>query len=154
LYFGNQLHFIEWNSSFYGLINNLYILIFGSLFSNQNLIYLITILFLFILLAVFKLYKQERTTEINLLICISSVSILASHPIADYHLFLFTIILILIFQFEKSDFQYSTILILILLLPKFHIMSSLLNIPNILNAVILCILIFQNMNTDINKTVN
>ena len=154
LYFGNQLHFIEWNSSFYGLINNLYILIFGSLFSNQNLIYLITILFLFILLAVFKLYKQERTTEINLLICISSVSILASHPIADYHLFLFTIILILIFQFEKSDFQYSTILILILLLPKFHIISSLLNIPNILNAVILCILIFQNMKTDINKTVN
>jgi len=54
----------------------------------------------------------------------------------------------LIFQYEKTDLQYSTILILILLLPKFHIISSVLNIPNILNAVIMCILISQNIKAD------
>ena len=148
MYFGNGTHFIEWNSSFYGLINNLYSLVFGSLFTSKILVYYIATIFLFVLLIAFRQYKQERITEINLVICISSGSILASHPIADYHLFLFTIILILIFEYKKSDLQHSTILILILLLPKFHIISSVLNIPNILNAVILCILISQNIKTD------
>jgi len=148
VYFGNGTHFIEWNSSFYGLLNNLYSLVFGSLFTSKILVYYIATIFLFVLLVSFRLYKKEKITEINLVICISSVSILASHPIADYHLFLFTIILILIFQYEKTDLQYSTILILILLLPKFHIISSVLNIPNILNAVIMCILISQNIKAD------
>ena len=141
-------HIYRMEFFFYGLLNNLYSLVFGSLFTSKILVYYIATIFLFVLLVSFRLYKKEKITEINLVICISSVSILDSHPIADYHLILFTIILILIFQYEKIDLQYSTILILILLLPKFHIISSVLNIPNILNAVILCILISQNIKAD------
>ena len=168
-YFGTEVNIVEWNSSFYGFLTNLYSVAFidkkfinfktyqqliDDFFKNQNLIYYITVIFLSIMLYAFKIYKQNKITEINLLICIGSVSILSSHPLADYHLFLFTIILILIYQYEIIVSYHSTILIFILLLPKFHIISSVLNTTNILNTIVLCILLRKNIRPIITEALN
>ena len=171
VYFIDHTSFAIWNSSLYGAIFNIYRFMFQYLelfnypsISNildrvvysYKLLDLITLFFALLILYSFRKLLINQISRISFVLLLVSITMLDTHPIADYHLVLCVLVFTLLLDLNNlGDYSKHLILISLVLIPKVHLNSPNINFSNFVNStalilLILLILFQREKNTDIN----
>ena len=156
-YFIDHTSFAIWNSSLYGAIFNIYRFIFQYLelfnlkfISNffdrvvysYKLLDLITAIFALLLMYSFRKLLINQLSRISFVLLLVSITILDTHPIGDYHLFLCVLVFTLLIDLNNlGDYSKHLILVSLVLIPKVHINSPNINFSNFVNVTVLILLI-------------
>ena len=171
VYFVDHTDFAIWNSSLYGAIYNIYRSIFQYLelfnypsisnvldrvVTSNKLLDLITLFFALLVLYSFRELLINQISRISFVLILVSITMLDTHPIADYHLILCVLVFTLLLDLNYlGDYSKHLILVSLVLIPKVHSSSPNINFSNFINStalilLILLILFQREKNKDIN----